>query len=246
MKVTPVKTSPVTSGGPTLLELIDHHVSSLPDHSILAVSSKIVSICEGRVVKNDGKDKQTLVRQEADYYRSPDSNPYNFAITIKADVLVGSAGIDESNGNGDFILWPKDPQFSANSLREHLTTKHGHTVGVIITDSHSLPMRRGATGFGLAHSGFQALVVYAGQPDIFGREFKSEVANILDGLSAAAVAVQGEGAEQTPLAVIEDVDFVTFHDRNPTPDELARLKVTLAEDVYREAFEQMHWDKRPE
>ena len=46
--------------------------------------------------------------------------------------------------------------------------------------------------------------------------------NVVDALAESAVAVMGEGSEQTPLAIIRDVPFVQFQDRNPTNKELAR------------------------
>jgi F420-0:gamma-glutamyl ligase len=244
MKLTAIRTPSVSPGGPKLTTLLDQHLPALHDRCIVVVSSKIVAISEGRTKPAEEIDRQVLVEQEADYYRSPDSNPYNVSITIKDDVLIGSAGIDLSNGDGHYVLWPRDPQATANQLRRHLSIDD-RRIGVIITDSRSTPLRRGATGFGLAHSGFKALVPYVGQADIFGRPFKSEVANVLDGLAAAAVVVMGEGAEQTPLVVIEEADFVEFQDRNPTAGELAAIRVKLVDDVYREALDRMDWDKRP-
>ena len=245
MRISAIPTAPVVPGGPTLLQLLDQYLPHITPGQMVAVSSKIVSICEGRVIPDQDIDREELILREADYYRDPSSNPYHFAITIKNDNLIGSAGVDQSNGNGHFVLWPADAQATANLIRQHLVARAGGPVGVIITDSHSLPMRRGATGFGLAHSGFRAIVRYAGRPDIFGRPFKSESANLLDGLSAAAVTVMGEGSEQTPIALIEDIDFVDFHNRNPNPEELDELRVPLEDDVYREAFEAINWNKRP-
>jgi len=48
--------------------------------------------------------------------------------------------------------------------------------------------------------------------------------NVADALAAAAVLLMGEGKEQTPLAVLTDLPFVTFQDHNPSPAELAALK----------------------
>jgi F420-0:gamma-glutamyl ligase len=245
MKLTPVRTSKIEPGGPTLTELIDHHVPNLGPNSILAVSSKIVSICEGNTVPASDMDRDQLIQREADYYRDPLSNPYHITITIKDDTLIGSAGIDQSNGAGHYVLWPRNAQASADLLREHLVKRGINPVGIIVTDSRSTPMRRGVIGFGLAHSGFLALRPYQGQPDLFGRALKYEQASIIDGLAAAAGVVMGEGNEQTPLVIIEDVPNLEFQDRHPTPAESDYLHVPLEEDLYREAFERMSWDKRP-
>ena len=154
-------------------------------------------------------------------------------------------GIDESNGNGYYILWPKDPQKTANEARKYLARKFGlKKVGVIITDSKITPLRWGVTGSAIVHSGFAPLNNYIGDKDIFGRELKFTKTNIMDGLGAAAVMIIGEGNEQTPLAVIEDVPFVRFQQRNPTRKELAEVRITMMEDdLYRPILTSVKWRK---
>jgi len=165
---------------------------------------------------------------------------------VKRDILIASAGIDESNGDGYYVLWPQDPQSSANIIREHMRKKFGYPVGVIITDSRITPMRRGTVGLGLAHSGFAGLRNYVGSKDIFGEyEYKYSYASIIDGLAAAAVVLMGEGAQRTPLILIEDIEFVTFQDRNPQKQELDKLRITLEDDMYSEMLKMIPWDKRP-
>ena len=156
-----------------------------------------------------------------------------------------SSGVDESNAKGYFVLWPKDPQKSANAIRQYLAKKHNiENIGVIITDTASVPLRWGQRGvFVLAHSGFAALNSYIGKPDIFGRLLKMTSAAIADALGTAAVLVMGEGAEQTPLAVIEDVPFVKFQQRNPTKKELEKLKMSPEDDLYAPLLKGVKWHK---
>ena len=107
-------------------------------------------------------------------------------------------------------------------------------------------MRRGTVGLGLAHSGFAGLRNYVGSKDIFGEyEYKYSYASIIDGLAAAAVVLMGEGAQRTPLILIEDIEFVTFQDRNPQKQELDELRITLEDDMYSEMLKMIPWDKRP-
>jgi F420-0:gamma-glutamyl ligase len=84
----------------------------------------------------------------------------------------------------------------------------------------------------MAHSGFNALHDYIGQPDLFDKPFAVSMASISGGLAAAAVLTMGEGTEQTPLAVISDVDFVQFQQRDPNQEELAMLKIPIEEDLF--------------
>lgn len=245
MKITTIKTDPIGPSAPNLEELVDRYIPTITNRSIVAITSKVVSICENRIVKIGSVDKRQLVRDEADYYLPPELNPYNFSVTVKSDILIASAGIDESNGNGYYVLWPKNPQASANALRQYLSVKHHCSLGVIITDSRITPLRRGTIGIGLAHSGFAALKNYIDKPDIFGHKLLYTYANILDGLAAASVMMMGEGDECTPLALIEDVDKVDFQDRSPTIKELHPLRVPLEEDVYSEMLKTIPWQKYP-
>ncbi len=243
MKITAIKTAPITIAQYTLTELFDRYLPTLPPRAIVALSSKVAAICEGRVVPENPAIRRRLIRNEADYYLAPTNNPVGYGVTIKSGILGVAAGVDYSQHH--YILWPADPQATANTLRRHLTQRHGGPVGVILTDSRSTPLRRGTTGFGLAYSGFGSLTSYISRPDVFGHRIELKVANLLDGLAAGAVAVMGEGAQCTPISIIEDTDFVEFQDRDPTPKELAEFKIPPEQDVYAEMFHAVPWDKRP-
>lgn len=248
MHITPYKT-PKLSDQQSLPALIDAHLPVLHEQEIVVVTSKIVSICYGDVVQDDGSiDKKDLIRQEADYYLgSQYPTPYGHTITIKNNVLIPSAGIDESNGAGNFILWPRHLQQHTNQLWEHIRLQRGlRHVGVIVTDSKTTPLRWGTSGIGLSWCGFEAFKDYRGTPDIFGRQLRTTKTNILDGLAAASVLVMGEGNEQTPLAVISDVSFITFQEHAPTQEELSNLSIELADDIYAPLLTSVAWSKKTE
>jgi F420-0:gamma-glutamyl ligase len=95
----------------------------------------------------------------------------------------------------------------------------------------------------IAHSGFAALNNYIGKPDIFGRIMQMTKANVADALAESAVAVMGEGSEQTPLALIEDLPFVRFQKRNPTPNELNALSISMDNDLYAPLLTRGPWKK---
>ena len=116
-------------------------------------------------------------------------------------------------------------------------------MGVIITDSRSAPLRWGAIGISIAHTGFKALKNYIGTRDLFGRIMQAERANIADALAVAAVVEMGEGNEQTPLAIISDVNFVDFQKRNPTKKELDFLKLTIENDFFSYILTKTDWLK---
>ncbi len=248
MKIEPIKTHSITIEDNDILKLIDRYVLDLNENTILVVTSKIISITEGRVKKivegNEASDKEKLVKEESEMFLDKSENQYGFYLTITQNLLIPTAGIDESNGNGYYILWPKNAQVTSNKIREHLVTKFGlKNVGVIITDSKTTPLRWGTTGVAIAHSGFSALNDYIGSQDLFGREMRVTKSNIADGLAAGAVAVMGEGRESTPLVVISDISNIEFQDRNPTNEELASLKISIEDDVYGTILKRAPWQK---
>ena len=214
------------------------------ERSIIAITSKIVSICEGRISRIGTVDKKELIEKEAEYFLPPEENKYNITLTIKGKLLIPTAGIDESNGNGYYVLWPENPQKTANGVRKYLCDRFSiREVGVIITDSRTTPLRWGTTGIAIAYSGFLALNDYIGKPDIFGRKLKIQKANVLDALAASAVLIMGEGGEQTPLAVIGDVPFVKFKNRNPSGKELKELHTGIEGDLYSPLLKSVKWIK---
>ncbi len=240
MKVVAVKTHKIISQE-SLFDILDKYILELPENSVVAVTSKIISITEGRVVKIEDTDKDELIKQESQFFLPREENPYHVSLTITRNTLIASAGIDESNANGYYVLWPQDPQESANKIRQHLKEKFDVTnVGVIITDSKTTPLRWGVTAIAIAYSGLEPLIDYIGKEDLFGRKFVFEKMSVIDNFACAAAVVMGEGNEQTPIAVITDVPFVKFTDKNPTGDE---LKISLSEDLYGPILKKTEWKK---
>src|SRR3989344_6905388 len=156
MIVIPIKTHKIIPLKDTdLFSVLDKYVPKLSERSVLAVTSKIISICEGRFVKADSTNKDDLIAKESEFYIPKEENKFNITVTIANGMLAAGAGVDEANGGGYYILWPSDPQKSTNAIREYLKKKFGlKEFGVIITDSKTTPMRWGVTGVAIAYSGF--------------------------------------------------------------------------------------------
>ncbi len=245
MIVRPIRTHKITAKDKDIFKILDRYVTSFKNNSILAITSKIISICEGSIISTDYANKDKLITDNASHYLERGKSKYNVMLTITDDNLVPSAGIDESNGFGNYILRPKNPQKTANSIREYLRKrfKRKH-VGVLITDSRTTPLRWGTTGMMIANSGFEALNDFIGKPDLFGRKLIMTKVGIADGLSASAVLVMGEGNEQQPLVVIENTPFVKFQERNPTSKELRDLRIAIKDDLYAPILTKADWKKK--
>jgi dihydrofolate synthase / folylpolyglutamate synthase len=241
VKICGIKTPRISAGGTELLDLISTTVPAMPTNSVLAITSKIVSLCEGAVVPTE-VDKETLIQAEADLYLSAEHSKWGVQFTITRDTLIPTAGIDESNSGDCYVLWPRDPQGTANAVRAHLIQRFGHDqLGVVITDSTCRPLRRGVSGIAIAFSGFKPLRDYVGEPDLFNRPFAVSQSDLVGGLAASAVLVMGEGTESTPMALLEDLTFIDFVPHNPSDAELAALRVDFEEDLFAPFFQAVNW-----
>ncbi|HRY82949.1 MAG TPA: coenzyme F420-0:L-glutamate ligase [Candidatus Moranbacteria bacterium] len=244
MKITPIRTHKITTADKNILKIVDQYIPKLKENSILAITSKIVSICEGSVVKIGKMKKEDLIRKEADFFLPLNFKSRKIYLTIKNNIIIFSSGIDRSNGNGYFILWPKNPQNCANKIRKYLAKKFSlKNFGVIITDSKSTILRRGTSGVAISHSGFLALNDYIGKKDVFGRGLGGTRVDVVDSLAIASVSVMGEGAEQTPMALISNVPLIKFNKSNPSKKELSELKVKMEDDYHKLLLESVKWKK---
>lgn len=227
MQIKAIKTR-VFSEGEDLIDFILRYIV-VKENSILVVTSKIVSLSEGRVFNR--RDKEKLVRKESDVYLNPKT-----WFTIKDDIIMPKAGIDESNAAGKLILLPKDSFKSAKILRKKLMQKFRlKNLGVLITDSGFLPFRVGAVGLALGYAGFKGVRNYIGKKDIFGRVLKFTKTNVSDSLATVAVLCMGEGSERQPLALITDppVEFINKVNRK-------EMKMSPKKDIYAPFFNKLN------
>lgn len=246
MLVRAFRTGKVLAGQKTIFEVLDEAITGLEYGSIVVITSKVVSLCENRVAPKAETDKAELIRREADFFLPATLSKYGHNFTITRNTLAAVSGIDESNSSGDYyVLWPADAQKSANQIRKYLSEKFKlSSLGVIISDSTTMPMRWGTIGIPLAYSGFQPTHNYIGKPDLFGKPFVVSRGGVALGLTAAAVAVMGEGTEQTPIAVISDASFVKFQDHDPTKEELENFYIAnYKEDLYEPFLSAVNWQK---
>lgn len=246
MKVTAVKT-PLIKPGDDLKEIIKKSISTLPERSVIVIASKAFSTCENRFVEKNGDPNQKfeLIRQESDAYTEPHSSKYKLMMTINRNMLFVNAGIDESNANNQFLLWPADPQKSVNEIWHFLRDEYQlKEVGVTMSDSASFMLNWGVVGRAIAYCGFNPLRSYIGKPDLFGRPMIMEQTNVMHSLTDAAVLEMGEGNEQQPLAIVENISQIEFQDHVPTLEELNKLNINLEDDAFAPLLTKAEWQKK--
>lgn len=234
MLITTIKTHKIQPKE-SIFDLLEAYLPELPENSIVAIASKIISISENRIIaKNKIKNKISLVAQAADYcFAAPKKHP-NFCLTLKNHRLLPNAGVDESNCNNSYVLLPARPQLTAKKIWAYLRKKHQRrNIGVIITDSYIMPLRAGVTGIAIGWCGFKPLHSYIGKKDIFGQPLKVTQINLLDSLATSATLIMGEGKEQTPLAIINNPPSkITFQNRAPTKKEEQKTYLPTKKDLF--------------
>ena len=246
MIIKAIKTRDFLPPKDNLEELLKTYIKSLDEKSVVVVTSKVVAIGEGNCISISSVDKDELIKSEADKYLERDEVPGSLVMhTIKNNMLIASAGIDESNGNNFYILWPKNPQQSAKSIWQILREKFNiKELGVIITDSRLTPLRQGVVGYAIGYFGFNPIKDYRGKEDIFGRKFEMETSNIPDSLASAAVLEMGEGSERKPIAIISDISDIEFidHEFKPKSGDFG-LNIDEKIDMFYPFLSKANWKK---
>src|SRR3954451_6194160 len=197
ISVLPVTGLPEVTAGTDLAALIAGAVPDLRDGDILAITSKIVSKAEGRVV--------TASRNEAIEAETVRVVARRGATTIaqtRHGLVLAAAGVDESNtAPGTVVLLPQDPDDSARRLRKALRQRTSRSVGVIVTDTMGRPWRAGQTDNAIGAAGILPVVDHRGETDTFGNLLEVTVAAVADEIAAAADLVKGK-SRHVPVALV--------------------------------------------
>ncbi|MCC7357810.1 coenzyme F420-0:L-glutamate ligase [Candidatus Uhrbacteria bacterium] len=212
--------------GDNLLSFLIAFLPQLQEKDIVVVTSKIIALSESRTRENPTLEiKKHIARTESE---ESVETPW-CTLTRKGNDWSANAGIDESNAQGKLILLPKNPKQTTIELQQQLKNHYRiKELGIIMCDTRLVPLRTGTLGIALAWSGIEPLTDYRGTKDLYGRELKMTQANIVHALATSAVLCMGEGAEQKPLALIQQAPVVF----SKTSGEITDLSVLPEHDLY--------------
>lgn len=204
----------------------------LRDGDIVAVTAKIVSKAEGRVVAADDREAAITaetVRVVATRER-PGAPPLRI-VENRLGLVMAAAGVDASNTpEGTVLLLPEDPDASARAVRAHVREALGVCVGVIVTDTAGRPWRDGLVDIAIGAAGVVVLDDARGRRDSHGRALTVTVTAVADQLASAAELAQGKTSGR-PLAVLRGLDRHVTVDDGPGARTIPRLG---ADDLFRE------------
>lgn len=231
MKITPIHT-PYFENGQALEPFLHAHLPCLSEGSIVALTSKIISLSQGRLISPGNSTLHEILEQECDWVEPITLYDQTFLTQYQGRILL-NAGIDTSNVKGGYLLLPHHPFDIAHTIGHFLCDQYGlKEVGVLITDSRTQPFFRGAVGTPIAWWGFHALNSWIGEKDLVGNTLQSTTQNVVHALAAATVYVMGETRESTPLALVENIPHIRFANHAPSPTDIENVFVPFEKDIY--------------
>ena len=189
----------------------------LQEKDVLVITSKVVAVTQGRVkdIKKNAEFEQ-LVKSEADIFIGGEHVP----LAIKNNIFIPWAGIDRSNlPKEKAVLWPENPFETAYSIAKQLKSHYKlKNLGIIITDSFCIPLRRGVSAVAIGYAGFKGVNDLRGTKDLYENELPVSQQNMADMIAVTAHLVMGESTEQMPFAIVRGAD-VQFTNNKPDPTE---------------------------
>jgi coenzyme F420-0:L-glutamate ligase/coenzyme F420-1:gamma-L-glutamate ligase len=175
----------------------------LGDGDVLAITQKVVSKAEGRLVAEGPGGKAGWVAHEA---RRIVARRGDLVIAeTRHGFVCANAGVDASNvAEGFLTLLPEDPDGSAERVRSAMEAAFGVSIGVVVTDTFGRAWRQGLVNVAIGCAGLPAVIDLRGTKDATGRVLDVTVEALADEVAAAAGLVMGK-AEGIPAAIVRGI-----------------------------------------
>ena len=223
VKVIAVEGLPLSKKGDNLGQLIVEAAKKqgtpLEERDVIVVTHVFVSKAEGNIINLDTikpsqraieiatktrKDPalvEVILQEAKDIVRI---GPNSIITETRAGIISANAGVDRSNvlGERNVAPLPKDPNASAQNIRNEIRRLTGVNVSVIISDTHGRPFRMGEINVAIGVAGFKPIRDRRGEKDLFGYTLRIKQTAIADELASAAELVIGQASEGIPVAII--------------------------------------------
>ncbi len=243
VRVIAVEDLPLIKKGDNLGELIfraaKKQKTPIQKKDVIVVTHVAVSKAEGNVVNLDeivpskeakkiaeqtGKEPElveVILRETKEIVRLG-----NNSIITETDsgIVCANAGVDKSNIEGErtLALLPKDPDASAQQIRQEIRRLSGYDVAVIVSDTHGRPLRMGEINVAIGLAGIRPIRDRRGEKDLFGYVLRVKQTAVADELASAAELVIGQTSEGIPAAIVRGYDYCP--DESPSVRSLTRPK----------------------
>jgi len=202
-----------------LKKIFHNNKIMMENGDVLVISSKFISISQGRILKIDNSKVCKKVRQISKKFNSNEKfmeivfresdkilgGVSGFVMSTTDGILAPNAGIDKSNSKGtEIILYPVEPYRFAEELKRKIFLEFNLHVGIIIVDSRLMPARIGTTGVAIACAGLEPTKDLRGENDLDGNPLKVTFQATADNLASVANYKMGEGDDLKPIAIIRN------------------------------------------
>lgn len=216
LEILPIEHMPEIRSGINLSEcLLDAVRASgfeLRSSDIVAVTQKIVSKAEGRIIQLSNVEPSaysiSIARRMSKDPRLVEVilGESKRIVRMRGEVLIcethhgficANAGVDQSNVEGadTVTLLPKDPDRSARELARTLS------CGVIVTDTFGRVWREGLVDAAIGIASVPPFIDFRGKQDMYGHPLHVTMLAAADALAAAAGLAMGK-TSRTPAAII--------------------------------------------
>ncbi len=230
LQIIPIEKLPLISEGYNLGVLIvkaaEEQGSPLMDRDIVVVTHKIVSKAEGAIVNLDSISPSEQAKQIADKTKKDPAfvqlvlsesedivriGPNSIIAENRNGAVSANAGIDKSNvaGERNVVTLPKNPDKSAQQIRDAIKQLTGREVGVIISDTTGRPLRMGEVNVAIGVAGIKPMRDRRGEKDLFGYVLRIKQTAIADEIASAAELVIGQANEGIPVAIVRGYPYLT-------------------------------------
>jgi coenzyme F420-0:L-glutamate ligase/coenzyme F420-1:gamma-L-glutamate ligase len=190
---------------------------SVGSGDIVAVTQKIVSKAEGRIVPlatiEPSQYSVSIARRMSKDPRLVELilRESRRIVRMRGEVLIcethhgficANAGIDQSNvpGTGYVTLLPEDPDRSAREIAQTLG------CGAIVTDTFGRAWREGLVDVAIGIGSVPPFIDFRGRQDSYGHDLNVTLLAAVDALSAAAGLAMGK-VSRTPAAIIRGFEW---------------------------------------
>ena len=243
VKIIAVENLPLITKGDNIAELICNAAKKqntpIQEKDVVVITHVAVSKAEGNSVNLDevspserakeiaqktGKDPalvEVILRETKEIVRL---GPNSLITETENGIICANAGVDRSNVEGErnVVLLPKNPDASAQRIRQEIKRQTGCDVAVIVSDTHGRPFRMGEINVAIGVAGIKPIRDRRGEKDLFGYVLRIKQTAVADELASAAELVIGQANEGIPVAIIRGYNYQVAE--NASAAELNRPK----------------------
>ena len=243
VEIIAVENLPLITKGDNLAELIckaaEKQNTPIQERDVIVITHVAVSKAEGNVVNLDEispSERAKEIAQQTD--KEPELvevilretkeivriGPNSLITETKNGIVCANAGVDRSNVEGErnVVLLPKNPDASAQNIRQEIKRQTACDVAVIVSDTHGRPFRMGEINVVIGVAGIKPIRDRRGEKDLFGYVLRIKQTAVADELASAAELVIGQANEGIPVAIIRGYNYQVAE--NASAAELTRPK----------------------